>query len=112
MQRRRGAGGSTSGGGSKLESIKVAFLHPDLGIGGAERLVVDAGERVRTAVAWVDVWRGKVAMLCMSSLCFTKALALKDSGYDVDLYTCHHDPTRCFKETADGSLNVKVYGNW
>lgn len=24
------------------KKIKVAFLHPDLGIGGAERLVVDA----------------------------------------------------------------------
>lgn len=24
---------------------KVVFIHPDLGIGGAERLVVDAGEK-------------------------------------------------------------------
>lgn len=30
-------------GAPKLEPIRVAFLHPDLGIGGAERLVVDAG---------------------------------------------------------------------
>ena len=25
---------------------KIVFLHPDLGIGGAERLIVDAGEQL------------------------------------------------------------------
>ena len=30
--------------------VKVAFLHPDLGIGGAERLVVDAA--VALQVRW------------------------------------------------------------
>ena len=25
-----------------MSALKIAFLHPDLGIGGAERLVVDA----------------------------------------------------------------------
>lgn len=25
-----------------MNGLKIAFLHPDLGIGGAERLIVDA----------------------------------------------------------------------
>ena len=30
--------------------VKVAFLHPDLGIGGAERLVVDAAVALQVAL--------------------------------------------------------------
>ncbi|PBK65735.1 mannosyltransferase [Armillaria solidipes] len=56
--------------------MRVAFLHPDLGIGGAERLVVDA------------------------------ALGLQGLGHSVDIYTSHHDPNHCFEETKDGSLSV------
>lgn len=60
----------------------MAFLHPDLGIGGAERLVVDA------------------------------AVALQRQGYRVHMYTSHHEGDRCFKETCDGTLSVTVYGDW
>ncbi|KAJ3927417.1 MAG: alpha-1,3-mannosyltransferase ALG2 [Lentinula lateritia] len=56
--------------------LKIAFIHPDLGIGGAERLVVDA------------------------------ALGLQDFGHEVDIYTSHHDPNHCFEETKDGRLKV------
>ncbi|KAF5380113.1 hypothetical protein D9615_006240 [Tricholomella constricta] len=56
--------------------LRVAFIHPDLGIGGAERLVVDA------------------------------ALGLQARGHSVDIYTSHHDPNHCFEETKDGSLRV------
>ncbi|XP_053570455.1 alpha-1,3/1,6-mannosyltransferase ALG2 [Bombina bombina] len=49
----------------------VLFLHPDLGIGGAERLVVDA------------------------------ALALKSHGCRVQVWTAHYDPGHCFEETRD-----------
>lgn len=62
--------------------VRVAFVHPDLGIGGAERLVVDA------------------------------ALALKSSGHSVHVFTAHHDPGHCFKETADGTLEVTCRGDW
>ncbi|XP_046399115.1 alpha-1,3/1,6-mannosyltransferase ALG2 [Ischnura elegans] len=62
--------------------VKVLFLHPDLGIGGAERLVIDA------------------------------ALALKAKGHDVSFVTTHHDTSHCFKETKDGTLPVKVVGDW
>eukprot|EP00727_Mastigamoeba_balamuthi_P008886 m51a1_g462 putative alpha-1,3/1,6-mannosyltransferase (410) ;mRNA; f:171568-173460 len=65
-----------------MPGLRVAFLHPDLGIGGAERLVVDA------------------------------ALALKSKGCDVHMFTSHHDPAHCFEETRDGSLPVHVAGDW
>lgn len=61
---------------------KAVFLHPDLGIGGAERLVVDA------------------------------ALALKGKGYDVQFVTSHHSQQHCFVETRDGTLPVTVVGDW
>ena len=57
--------------------VKVAFLHPDLGIGGAERAVLDAG------------------------------LALKSKGHSVEFFTAHHDPKHCFQETKDGTFQVK-----
>jgi alpha-1,3/alpha-1,6-mannosyltransferase len=60
----------------------VAFIHPDLGIGGAERLVVDA------------------------------AVHLRRSGHRVVLFTASHDPNRCFEETKDASLDVRVYGEF
>ncbi|XP_053956895.1 alpha-1,3/1,6-mannosyltransferase ALG2 [Anastrepha ludens] len=62
--------------------VRIVFLHPDLGIGGAERLVVDA------------------------------ALALKSRGHEVSFLTNHHDPSHCFKETSDGTFQVKVVGDW
>ncbi|XP_022087728.1 alpha-1,3/1,6-mannosyltransferase ALG2-like [Acanthaster planci] len=62
--------------------VKVVFVHPDLGIGGAERLVVDA------------------------------ALALQARGHSVKLFTAHHDPGHCFKETSDGTLDVTAVGDW
>lgn len=55
---------------------RVVFLHPDLGIGGAERLVVDA------------------------------AVALKSQGCSVQIWTAHYDPTHCFAETLDPELPV------
>ncbi|KAF7972970.1 hypothetical protein HWV62_10643 [Athelia sp. TMB] len=60
-------------GGKKL---RIAFVHPDLGIGGAERLVVDA------------------------------AVGLQSLGHSVDIFTSHHDPAHAFEETTDGTLRV------
>lgn len=54
-----------------------------MGIGGAERLVVDA------------------------------ACGLRQLGHDVRMYTSHHDPSHAFPETVgDSALPVKVYGDW
>ncbi|KAJ3215872.1 Alpha-1,3-mannosyltransferase-like protein [Dinochytrium kinnereticum] len=64
------------------DQLNIHFVHPDLGIGGAERLVVDA------------------------------AVGLQRLGHKVTIFTSHHDPKHCFEETANGTLDVKVYGDW
>lgn len=62
--------------------LRIALCHPDLGIGGAERLVVDA------------------------------AVELTALGHHVHIFTAHHDRKRCFEETVDGSFPVTVYGDF
>ncbi|KAE8271184.1 hypothetical protein A4X09_0g1150 [Tilletia walkeri] len=62
--------------GEAKKKLRIGFIHPDLGIGGAERLVVDA------------------------------ALGLQARGHDVCLFTSHHDPKHCFEPTRDGTLKV------
>ena len=62
--------------------LRVAFLHPDLGLGGAERLVVDA------------------------------AVALARRGHHVVMHTSHYEPRRSFAETRDGTFEVRVAGDW
>eukprot|EP00744_Colponema_vietnamica_P003593 GILI01005483.1.p1 GENE.GILI01005483.1~~GILI01005483.1.p1 ORF type:complete len:444 (+),score=143.04 GILI01005483.1:43-1332(+) len=64
------------------KKLKVAFIHPDLGIGGAEQLVVNA------------------------------ALSLQRRGHEVVFFTAHHDKEHCFDETRDGTLPVRVHGDW
>eukprot|EP00798_Chlamydomonas_sp_ICE-L_P027028 gene27028-2255_t len=63
-------------------ALRVAFIHPDLGLGGAERLVVDAA----------------VELVC--------------HGHSVDVYTAFYNPDRCFEETRSGGFSVSVYGSW
>ncbi len=62
--------------------LKIAFLHPELGIGGAERLVVDA------------------------------AVHLQAAGHRVTLFTTHHEQAQSFAETRDGLLAVRVHGDF
>ncbi|TIB80694.1 UDP-Glycosyltransferase/glycogen phosphorylase [Wallemia mellicola] len=62
--------------------MRIAILHPDLGIGGAERLIVDA------------------------------AYSLQSRGHTVDIFTSYHDPNHAFNETKDGTLRVHVLGDW
>lgn len=66
----------------RVKKMKVVFIHPDLGIGGAERLVLDV------------------------------ALALKKQGIDVSFITNHFDPNHCFLELKNSTFPVKVYGDW
>ncbi|CAG7733171.1 unnamed protein product [Allacma fusca] len=61
---------------------RIAFIHPDLGLGGAERLIVDA------------------------------AMGLKSRGYDVAIFTGYHDRNHAFPETVNGSLKVVSVGHW
>lgn len=64
----------------KTPAPRIAFLHPECGIGGAERLVVDA------------------------------ALELQKRGARVAVFTARHDPGRCFEETRSGVLDIRVAG--
>jgi len=50
----------------------IVLFHPDLGIGGAERLIVDA------------------------------AVGLQELGNKVTIFTSHCDPQHCFEEARDG----------
>lgn len=58
----------------------IVFLHPDLGIGGAERLVVDA------------------------------AVGLQNRGNKVVIFTSHCDPKHCFDEARDGTFLTYLTG--
>jgi alpha-1,3/alpha-1,6-mannosyltransferase len=60
--------------------LRIAFLHPDLGLGGAERLVLDA------------------------------ALALAGRGHRVTVFTAEYDPARAFRDASDPSIEVRVRG--
>lgn len=65
--------------------MRVGFVHPDFGIGGAENLVVNA------------------------------MLALQKKNVQVTMFTAHHDVSHCFEETrGHGPLAkcIKVYGDW
>lgn len=67
------------------QPLRIALLHPDLGIGGAERLVVDA------------------------------AVALRGYGHTVHMFTSHHSDDHCFAETNQKNpdcLPVWVAGDW
>lgn len=55
-------------------SKNIVFFHPDLGIGGAERLIIDA------------------------------AVGLKERGHRVVIYTSYCDKTHCFDEARDGKI--------
>lgn len=59
--------------------LRIAFIHPDLGIGGAERLVVDA------------------------------AVGLQKRGHLVQVFTSSHHHNRCFQETRDGQLSIHTF---
>ena len=63
---------------SPRKKLRIGFVHPDLGIGGAEKLIVDA------------------------------ALSLQQLGHEVVIFTSHHDPRHCFEPTRDGTLKVQV----
>ncbi len=64
----------------KTRALRIAFVHPELGIGGAERLMVDA------------------------------ALALQQRGSRVSIFTARHEHDNCFEETLSGLLDIRVAG--
>ncbi|PSS00581.1 hypothetical protein BD289DRAFT_458519 [Coniella lustricola] len=67
--------------GIQSKKKSIVFFHPDLGIGGAERLVIDA------------------------------AVGLQNRGHKVTIFTSHCDQGHCFDEARNGTLDVRVRGN-
>lgn len=63
-------------GSSYPKKRNIIFIHPDLGIGGAERLILDA------------------------------AVGLQDLGHKVTIFTSHFDPKHCFEEAKDGKFKT------
>ncbi|EST05537.1 Glycosyl transferase, family 1 [Kalmanozyma brasiliensis GHG001] len=63
---------------SPRKKLRIGFVHPDLGIGGAEKLIVDA------------------------------AVSLQQLGHEIVIFTSYHDPAHCFEATRDGTLKVQV----
>jgi len=61
---------------SEKKKKNIVFFHPDLGIGGAERLVIDA------------------------------AVGLQNLGHTVTIFTSHRDPAHCFDEARDGQSTL------
>nr|CAH7736381.1 unnamed protein product [Callosobruchus chinensis] len=64
------------------KKLKITFIHPDLGIGGAERLVLDL------------------------------AGSLASEGHQIKFITNHFDKTHAFDELKNGEYPVDVYGDW
>ena len=65
--------------------MKIVLIHLDLGIGGAERLVINT------------------------------SISLKDIGNDVTIITSHHNNNHCFEETKHNGIlgnNIIVLGDW
>ena len=62
--------------------MKIAVIHPDLGIGGAEKLIVE---------------------ICV---------ALKSKAYSVTIFTSYHNPQHSFLETNDKRFIIITRGGW
>ncbi|KAG5438551.1 hypothetical protein PCANB_002655 [Pneumocystis canis] len=61
--------------------MKIALVHPDLGIGGAERFIVDV------------------------------AIGLQKQGHEIVIYTSYCDKKHCFEEVKKGLVDVRIYGD-
>ena len=73
---------TSTGAKPAVSPQSIVFFHPDLGIGGAERLIVDA------------------------------AVGLQSLGHTVTIFTSHCDPRHCFDEARDGmSMSLRYYAS-
>ncbi|KAL8440517.1 hypothetical protein Efla_007052 [Eimeria flavescens] len=68
---------------------KVAFFHFDVGIGGAEQLVLQAALQVQKLLRDPD-----------------------NSNPRVDIFTTYHDPNRCLETAKCRELKVTVFGSF
>jgi len=61
----------------ELKGRNIAIIHPDLGIGGAEQLIINIG------------------------------LSLQENGANVTVYTPRYDPERCFEDSKLLNVEVR-----
>lgn len=69
---------ASSNANDRIRDMRVAFVHPDLGLGGAERLVVDA------------------------------AMSLRSLGHTCEIFTPFQNPARTFREVAPPDPIISV----
>ena len=75
--------------------LRIAFIHPDLGIGTYTFLQLVLYENSLNQIS-----KGGAERLIVDA-----ALGLQKLGHSVDIYTSHHDPKHCFDETRDGACH-------
>ena len=90
--------------------MRVAVIHLDLGIGGAEQLVLNVCTGLLNQSK-----NASVSSTSKSKKKNAKNKVNNEAVIDVDIYTSHHDLSHCFTETKDGGLlnpRIIVAGDW
>ena len=87
-----------------VRMVRVVFLHPDLGIGGAERLIVDCSLALQSKVEKIDECSNLFTSNCVS----ISNLALLLQGHETLILTAHHDPSHCFRSATSCDWNIYI----
>lgn len=89
--------------GSK--KMKIAIIHPDLGIGNVLHQAFNEyplNKRISE--------RSKAILA--ERLIVDAVVELASHGHKVNVFTSHHDQSRCFEATLSGVFQVTVYGSF
>ena len=89
--------------GSDPEHLRIAFCHPDLGLGGTVCNV--------PCIYMYNVSYG-ITIVGAERLIVDAATELGQRGHSVDVYTAYYDEHRCFEETKSGDFAVLVRGGY
>ncbi|RWW51051.1 hypothetical protein BHE74_00042647 [Ensete ventricosum] len=86
----------TKNDGNANKKLKIAIIHPDLGIGQSLSFINEAD------------YCGKISsdVRILFMLIVDAAVQLASHGHSVHLFTSHHDKNRCFEETVAGEYVV------
>lgn len=87
-------------------SLRIGFIHPDLGIG--KSILAVARQLI---FAHFDSSLFRIVAGGAERLVVDAAVSLQKRGHSIEVFTSRHDPERCFEETRDGTLRVSVLGN-
>lgn len=94
--------------------MRIAFIHPDLGIGTSTSAIVIFLEFTNS---WCNILGGA------ERLVVDAGVGLQERGHSVEFFTSHHDRAHCFDETKNGmwatilhdsvpgTLKVTIYGD-